>query len=53
MRKISGSSASATYYTLLAGAAIVTNTTNRYTVFPDAPVGTNVSATGVLAVDRH
>jgi hypothetical protein len=25
---------SGTYYTLLAGAAIVTNTTNRYTVYP-------------------
>lgn len=41
--KISGS-----YYTLLAGAAVVTNTTNVYTVFPGAPVTANVSANDEL-----
>ena len=39
---------SGTYYTILAGAAIVTNTTNRYTVFPGAPVAANVSANDQL-----
>jgi hypothetical protein len=32
------------YFTLLAGAAVVGNSTNIYTVFPGAPVTTNVSA---------
>lgn len=40
--------ASGTYYTLLAGAAIITNTTNRYTVFPGAVVAANVSANDAL-----
>lgn len=40
--------ASGTYYTILAGAAIVTNTTNVYTVFPGAPVAANVSANDAL-----
>lgn len=37
-------SVSGAYYTIIAGAAVVTNTTNVYTVFPAAPVTTNVSA---------
>jgi hypothetical protein len=37
-------SASATYSTLLSGAAVTTNTTNRYWVFPGAVVTANVSA---------
>lgn len=36
--------ASGKYYTLLAGAAVVTNSTNLYTVYPGAPTTTNVSA---------
>jgi hypothetical protein len=36
--------ASGTYTTLLAGAAVTTNTSNMYTVFPGAPVAANVSA---------
>ena len=40
--------ASGTYITLLAGAAIVTNTTNVYTLFPGAPVAANVSANDEL-----
>lgn len=36
------------YYTLLAGAAIVTNTVNRYTVFPGATAAANVSANDQL-----
>mgnify|MGYP000735863357 CR=1 FL=1 len=36
--------ASGKYYTILAGAAVITNVTNRYTVFPGAPVAANVSA---------
>lgn len=40
--------ASGKYYTLLAGAAVITNSTNRYTVFPGAPVAANVSANDAL-----
>src|SRR5213594_974505 len=40
--------ASGKYYTLLAGAAIITNTTNVYTVFPGATVTANVSANDTL-----
>lgn len=40
--------ASKAYYTILAGAAVVTNTTNVYTVFPGAPVASNVSANDQL-----
>ena len=40
--------ASGTYYTLLAGAAVVTNTTNRYTVFPGATAAANVSVNDAL-----
>jgi hypothetical protein len=36
--------ASGKYYTLLAGAAVVTNSTNVYTVYPAAPATANVSA---------
>lgn len=36
--------ASATWVTLLAGAAIITNTNNTYFLYPDSPVVTNVSA---------
>lgn len=41
-------SASATYYTLLAGVAIVTNTTNRYTVYPGLTAAANVTVSDVL-----
>lgn len=37
-----------TYYTLLAGVPITTNTTNRYTVFPGATAAANVSANDQL-----
>jgi hypothetical protein len=40
--------ASGKYYTILAGAAIVGNSTNVYTVFPGAPVAANVSANDEL-----
>ena len=40
--------ASGTYYTLLAGAAIVTNTTNVYSVYPGAAATANVSANDAL-----
>ena len=40
--------ASGTYYTILAGAAVVTNTTNVYTVFPGMVVAANVSANDAL-----
>jgi hypothetical protein len=40
--------ASGKYYTLLAGAAVTTNTTNVYTVYPGAPATANVSANDVL-----
>lgn len=40
--------ASGKYYTILAGAAVVTNTTNTYTVFPGATVTANVSANDEL-----
>lgn len=36
------------YYTLLAGAAVITNVTNVYTVYPGIAVTTNVSANDVL-----
>jgi hypothetical protein len=36
------------YYTLLAGAAVTTNTMNIYTVFPQAPATANVSANAEL-----
>lgn len=36
--------ASGKYYTLLAGAAVVTNSTNLYTVYPGAPTTANASA---------
>lgn len=36
--------ASGKYYTLLVGAAVVTNSTNVYTVYPGAPTTANVSA---------
>ena len=39
---------SGTYVTLLAGAAITTNTTNTDTLVPGAPVAANVSANDVL-----
>jgi hypothetical protein len=39
---------SGTYYTLLTGAAVSTNTTNRYTVSPSIPVVANVSVRDVL-----
>jgi hypothetical protein len=40
--------ASGKYYTLLAGAAVVTNSTNVYTVYPGAPATANVSANSPL-----
>jgi hypothetical protein len=40
--------ASSKYYLLLSGAAVVTNTTNRYTVYPGFAVAANVSASDVL-----
>jgi hypothetical protein len=40
--------ASGDYYTLLAGAAIVTNTVNRYTVYPGLTAAANVTASDVL-----
>ena len=40
--------ASGLYYTLLAGAAIITNTVNRYTVYPGGTVAANVSASDSL-----
>lgn len=40
--------ASGDYYTLLAGVAIVTNTTNRYTVYPGLTAAANVTASDVL-----
>jgi hypothetical protein len=40
--------ASGKYYTLLSGAAVVTNVTNKYTVAPDIPAVANVSARDVL-----
>jgi len=40
--------ASGKYYTLLAGAAVVTNVTNRYVIYPAYPVVANVSANEVL-----
>jgi len=40
--------ASGTYYTLLAGVAVTTNTTNIYTVYPGLTAAANVTATDVL-----
>lgn len=40
--------ASGKYVTLLAGAAVTTNTTNQYTVYPGAPATANVSANDLL-----
>lgn len=37
-------SASGKYFLLLAGAAVVTNVTNRYIIAPDVAAATNVSA---------
>lgn len=39
--------ASGTYYTLLAGAAVTTNTTNVYTVYPGLTAAANVTASDV------
>lgn len=36
------------YYTILAGAAVTTNSTNVYTVYPALPATANVSANDVL-----
>lgn len=41
-------SVSGKYYTLLAGAAVVTVTTNVYTVYPGLTAATNVTANDVL-----
>lgn len=41
-------SISGNYYTLLAGAAVVSNSTNVYTVYPSAPATANVSANSPL-----
>lgn len=41
-------SISGNYYTLLAGAAVVGNSTNAYTVYPAAPATANVSANAPL-----
>jgi len=40
--------ASGKYNLLLTGAAAITNTTNRYTVYPGIPVAANVTASDVL-----
>ncbi len=40
--------ASGKYYTLLAGAAVITNSTNIYEVRPGATVTANVSANAAL-----
>jgi hypothetical protein len=40
--------ASGKYYTLLAGAAVATNSTNVYSVYPGLPATTNVSANDLL-----
>lgn len=40
--------ASGKYYTLLSGAAVTTNSTNVYTVYPGAPATANVSANSPL-----
>lgn len=40
--------ASQKYFTLLAGAAVTTNVTNVYTIYPGYPVVANVSANEVL-----
>ena len=40
--------ASGQYYTILAGAAVITNVTNVYTVYPGLTAATNVTASDVL-----
>lgn len=40
--------ASGKYYTLLVGAAVASNSTNVYTVYPGAPATANVSANSPL-----
>lgn len=40
--------ASGTYWTILSGAAVVTNTVNRYWFFPGATVAANISANDEL-----
>lgn len=40
--------ASKKYYTLLAGAAVITNSTNRYTVYPGMTAAANLVASDVL-----
>jgi hypothetical protein len=40
--------ASGTYYTILAGAAVTTNSFNTYSVFPGAAATANVSANDFL-----
>lgn len=39
---------SASYYTIFTGAAVVTNSANRYVVGPGIPVSANVSANDVI-----
>lgn len=41
-------SASGKYWTLLAGAAVTTNTTNVYTIYPGITATNNVSASSIL-----
>lgn len=41
------------YYLLLAGAAVITNATNVYTVYPGAAVVANVSANDALPATFH
>lgn len=41
-------SASGKYFTLLAGAAVVSNVTNVYTLYPGIVTTTNVSISGIL-----
>lgn len=41
-------SASGKYFTLLSGAAVVTNSTNVYTIYPGITATTNVSASNIL-----
>lgn len=45
---IQGKDANGIYYTILTGAAIVTDTVNRYTVFPTASAVANVSVNDIL-----
>lgn len=39
---------SGTYYTVLSGAAITTNSFTKYQIFPGAPVTANVSANDIM-----